>query len=74
MCKNSCMCTQCLSSLQDFDAKPFGSVKDGSMGDKGIAMKSNTRYDGDGGTSQKFEGMAPEKSASALQAENTGRQ
>lgn len=68
------MCSNCMSSSQDFDNKQFGSIKDGSMGDAGIAMKSNPRYDGDGGTSKKFEGMAPEKPVSAAQAQNTGRQ
>jgi len=73
LCNNSPMCSGCLSS-QDFDAKPFGSVSNGSMGDKGIAMKNSLKYDGDNGQDKKFEGLAPETTANAAQVENSGRQ
>lgn len=57
------------------DDKPFGvNSNDGAMGDENIAMKNSTRYDGDGGQSKKFEGLAPTKNANASQAQFTGRQ
>jgi hypothetical protein len=68
------MCAGCVSASQDFDAKPFGSTNNGSMGDKGIAIKSDTKYDGDSGQGEKFEGMAPSAEVSAGQAQYTGRQ
>lgn len=70
------MCANCRSSYQsqDFNDKPFGYTNDGSMADKGVAMKANTRYDGDNGQDEKFEGMAPGTTASAAEAQNSGRQ
>ena len=69
------MCRNCLSyQSKDFDDKQFGSTRDGSMGDKGIAMKNNTRYDGDSGQGKKFEGLSADKTASASQVQYSGRQ
>lgn len=69
------MCAGCRSyQSQDFDANQFSSTKNGSMGDQGIAMQSNTKYDGDNGQDQKFEGMAPAKLDKASTVEYTGRQ
>jgi hypothetical protein len=69
------MCVGCRSyQSEDFDANPFTETKNGSMGDKGIAMKNNARYDGDSGQGEKFEGMAPSKSDNAATAQYTGRQ
>jgi hypothetical protein len=57
------------------DDKQYGvNTADGSMGDENIAMKNNPKYDGDGGQSQKFEGMAPQRSSSASQVQFSGRQ
>lgn len=57
------------------DDRQFGvSTADGSMGDGGVAMKSNPRYDGDSGQTKKFEGKAPQRSSSASQAQFSGRQ
>lgn len=49
-------------------------AQESSMGDKGIAIKNNPRYDGDSGEGKKFEGTAPSTGVSAAQAENSGRQ
>ena len=72
------MCAGCISSRsyqsKDVDAKPFLPTKNGSMGDDGIAMKNDTKYDGDGGQGEKFEGMAPGKSSGAKEVQYTGRQ
>ena len=65
---------QSLAQSKDYDANQFGTLRDGSMGDAGIAMKNSTRFDGDSGQSKKFEGMSAEKSTSAAEAEYTGRQ
>lgn len=57
------------------DDKPFGvNSGDGSMGDKNVSIKADPRYDGDNGQSQKFEGLRPQATASASQAQFTGRQ
>lgn len=63
-----------LAQSKDFDDKQFGTLRDGSMGDAGIAMKNNPRFDGDSGQSKKFEGMSAEKSTTAKEAQYTGRQ
>lgn len=69
------MCAGCRSyQSEDFDAKPFGTIRDGSMGDAGIAMKNNPKFDGDSGQGEKFEGMAPDRAAGAKQVEYSGRQ
>jgi len=68
------MCAGCKSASMDFDAKPFTATQNGSMGDKGIAMKYNPRYDADSGQGEKFEGMAPSKSDNASTVQYTGRQ
>jgi len=69
------MCSGCRSvQSKDFDDKPFTSTKNGSMGDDGVAMKDDTKYDGDSGQGKKFEGMAPGKSTGATEAQYTGRQ
>ena len=68
------MCAGCVSASQDFDAKPFGSTSNGSMGDKGIAIKTNTKFDGDSGQGEKFEGVAPAAPTGAAEAQYTGRQ
>jgi hypothetical protein len=57
--------------MKEFYYKP---TYESSMGDKGIAMKSNPKFDGDGEQNMKFEGMAPERTASAREAQDTGRQ
>jgi hypothetical protein len=46
----------------------------GAMGDDGIAVKNNPKYDGVGNTAEKFDGLKAEKNDSAKVAENTGRQ
>ena len=56
------MCVECLAN------------QNAAMGDKGIAIKDDPRYDGDQGQDKKFEGMAPGKTDSAKTVENTGRQ
>jgi hypothetical protein len=69
------MCTNCMSSQsKDFDPRQFGISNYGALGDKGLAIKTSVRFEGLGAQSQKFEGMAPEKTASASEAEYTGRQ
>lgn len=71
------MCAGCISSRtysKDFDNKPFLPTRNGSMGDDGIAIKNSTRYDGDSGQSEKFEGEHPGKSANAKEAQDSGRQ
>jgi len=45
-----------------------------AMGDRGIAMKTDSRFDGDRGQNKKFEGLAPAPSDSARLAQQTGRQ
>lgn len=69
------MCAGCRSyQSKDFDDKPFTDTRNGSMGDKGIAMKNSIRYDGDGGQTKKFEGEAPAKTDGAALVQYTGRQ
>jgi hypothetical protein len=72
------MCAGCISSRsyqsKDVDAKPFLPTKNGSMGDDGVAIKDDEKYDGDSGQSKKFEGMGPSKGTGAKEAQNTGRQ
>lgn len=69
------MCSGCLSyQSHDFDDKQFGARNYGSMGDEGVAIKSSTRYDGDNGQNQKFEGTAPAKLDSGAVVQYTGRQ
>lgn len=68
------MCAGCKSASQDFNDKPFGTGSDSSMGDDGIAIKNSTKFEGDSGQSKKFEGLAPEKSVGASQAQYSGRQ
>lgn len=66
------MCYRCNGSMmKEFYYKP---TYESSMGDKGIAMKSNPKFDGDSSQNMKFEGMAPERTASAREAQDTGRQ
>jgi hypothetical protein len=57
--------------MKEFYYKP---TLESSMGDKGIAMKNNPKFDGDGEQNMKFEGMAPKRIASATEAQYTGRQ
>jgi len=52
----------------------LSAAQNSSMGDDGIAMKDNPRYDGDSGQGEKFEGTAPSKNVSAEEAQNSGRQ
>jgi hypothetical protein len=68
------MCAGCKSYKQEFYYNPESENKSGSMGDKGIAIKDNPKYDGTGEQDQKFEGMAPGKSSGAKEVEYTGRQ
>lgn len=69
------MCSGCLSyQSRDLNARPFGDTSYGSLGDKGVAIKASLRYEGDNGQDKKFEGIAPGKTASAAEAEETGRQ
>ena len=72
------MCGSCMSSSQgasqDLNAKPFGGTNDGSMGDAGVAIRSNTKFDGANSTDQKFEGEAPDMNVGAAQAQYSGRQ
>lgn len=72
------MCGSCMSSSQgasqDLNAKPFGGINDGSMGDAGVAMRTNTKFDGVNSTNQKFEGSTPDKNVGAAQAQYSGRQ
>jgi hypothetical protein len=62
------------SQSKDFDPRQFGISNYGALGDKGLAIKSSVRFDGIGNQSQKFEGMPPEKTASASEAEYMGNQ
>ena len=64
------MCVECLAPHNG----PFTVTNDGSMGDKGVAMKDNPRYTGDPEKDKKFEDMAPGKTDKASTIENTGRQ
>jgi hypothetical protein len=68
------MCAGCKTASQDFDTHPFLPTKNGSMGDDGVAIKDDEKYDGDSGQSEKFEGMGPSKGTGAKEAQNTGRQ
>lgn len=69
------MCYSCMSSQsKDFDPRQFGISNYGALGDKGLAIKTSVRYEGLGEQSEKFEGMGPTKTASAAEAEYTGRQ
>ena len=65
--------SECLSTQsKDFDPRQFGISNYGALGDKGIAMKNSTRFDGDSGQGEKFEGEAPTKGDSASQTEYSG--
>lgn len=71
------MCRGCLSpeirgASRDLDAKPFGAVKDGSMGHGDIAIADNPKYDGVSSQNKKFEGTASKSSSDAKQVENSG--
>jgi hypothetical protein len=69
------MCEGCRSyQSKDFDARPFTDTRNGSMGDDGIALKNNVKFDGDSGQGKKFEGLAPEKADGASTVQYTGRQ
>jgi hypothetical protein len=46
----------------------------GALGDEGIAMSYDRKFDGPGSQTNKFEGMGPEKEASASEVEYTGHQ
>lgn len=68
------MCAGCRSyQSKDFDANPFGTTKDGSMGHGGITITESRRFTGDGAVTQKFEGESPSGKNDAKLAENTGR-
>jgi hypothetical protein len=63
-----------LSAAQhDPSARP-NTNNDGAQGDDNIAIKNNTEYDGDSGTSQKDELTSPDKGVSGTQAQYSGRQ
>jgi hypothetical protein len=72
------MCAGCRSSSQgaseDLNAKPFGTLSDGSMGDAGVAMKANDKFDGSNSQNEKYELSAPSRNASATAVANVGRQ
>jgi hypothetical protein len=49
------MCAGCKSfQSKDFDDKQFGTLRDGSMGHGGIAIKESTKFTGDGEVTTKF--------------------
>jgi hypothetical protein len=57
------------------DDKQFGvTTADGSQGDKGEAIKTNPKFDGDSRQNIKFEGEKAGPSVSAIQMENVGRE
>ena len=71
------MCYGCLNNRfkgasRDYDAKPFGIANYGSMGHGGIAIKSNTKFDGLGAESEKFEGLPAQSTSDAKKVENSG--
>jgi hypothetical protein len=57
----------------DLNAKPFGGEEDGSLGHGGIAIRSNTKFDGLGAESMKFEGLPAQSASDAKQVANSGR-
>jgi hypothetical protein len=72
------MCYGCLNeniktASHDLDDKPFGTIADSAMGHGGIAIRSNTKFDGLGATSMKFEGLPAQSVSDAKQVENSGR-
>ena len=56
------MCAECRSQEQER-----------SMGHEGIAMSEDTKYDGLGAESMKFEGMPAQSYDDAAQVESSGR-
>lgn len=71
------MCNECLSpgikgASRDLDDKPFGTVRDGSMGHGGIAMADNPKFEGESSQNMKFEGMPSKSSSDATQVERSG--
>lgn len=68
----------CRSSVQskDFDDKQFGTLRDGSMGHGGIALKESTKFTGNGEVTKKFgESLDPTAKVEndSSEAERTGR-
>lgn len=63
------MCTTCLGRGQTFQ-----NGINSSLGDDGIAIKNNTKYDGSGNQDKKFEGEYAAASDNAKMAQDTGRQ
>lgn len=45
-----------------------------AYGDRGIAIKSSVKFEGDAAQNKKFEGLAPKENDSAKLAQYTGRQ
>lgn len=68
------MCDGCLSSSQHDPSAAQNTNNNGAMGDDGIAMKNDPKFDADSGTSQKFEATSPGEETSGSQAQWTGRQ
>lgn len=72
------MCYECLSpevrgASRDLDAKPFGTLKDGSMVHGNEAMADDTKFDGPSGQNEKFEGMKSDSTSDSKQLAASGR-
>ena len=65
--------TSTQSPSRDLNSKPFGGLNEGAMAHGGIAIRSNTKFDGLGAESMKFEGLPAQSASDAKQVENSGR-